>query len=37
MDDKRLRTAMVKDVMKVPYKNNAIDKDIWMFLWHTTF
>lgn len=31
MDDKRLKVAMVKDVLQVHYKNGAVDRDIWLF------
>ena len=28
---------MVKDLMRVQHKNNATDKEIWLFLWRATF
>lgn len=28
---------MAKNLMRVCYKNNAIDKDMWLFWWHKTF
>lgn len=35
--DKKLNMAMVKDLMRVHYRNNAIEREIWLFLWHATF
>lgn len=31
VEDKRFKIAVVKDLMRVDYKNNAVGKEIWLF------